>query len=88
MRVGQNGEVKRWLALHRWWLSGFTIALALIRVAVAAGLGGFGPNASDLARGVSAALAIYDLLCLVMAVVTVVAFVQYGRIFNARVPTE
>ncbi len=88
MRLKQHGSVKRRLALSRWWLGGFTVALVLIRVAVAAGLGELGLKASGLANGVSAVLAAYDLLCVVMAVATVVAFVQYGRIFNARIPTE
>ena len=80
--------MKRWLALRRWWLGGFTVALVLIRVASAAVLGGFGLSAPELARGVSAAFTVYDVLCLALAMVTAAAFVQYGRIFNARVPTE
>ncbi len=80
--------MKKRLALLRWWIAGLTIALVAVRIVISAGMEIFGPVAADPYSAVSLATAVIDLLCLGLAVTTVVAFVQYGRIFNARVPTE
>ncbi len=80
--------MKLWLALRRWWITGVTLGLLAVRVAVATGIGLAGPSGVWQSPAVSAATAAVDVLTLTLAVVAVVAFVQYGRLFNARVPTE
>lgn len=80
--------MKRNLALRRWWLAILTVILVAVRIAIAAGIELFGPAGGDPYSALSVVTAACDVLCLGLAVVTVVAFVQYGRIFNARVPTE
>ena len=80
--------MKRWLALRRWWIAGLALGLLAVRVAVAAGIGLVGPSGVWQSPALSAATAALDVLTLALAVVALVAFVQYGRIFNARVPTE
>jgi hypothetical protein len=40
------------------------------------------------AVGAAAALTLLNVACLVTAIVAIVGFVLYGRIYNARVPTE
>ena len=74
--------MKRRLALRRWWIAGFTAGLVAVRILIAVvteWLDGSGLPALTVAL---------DVLALGLAVVAVVAFVQYGRLFNARVPTE
>ena len=80
--------MKRAIAVRRWWIAGATAALVAVRIAIAAAFGLLGTDAADLGVGVTAALTIVDVLCLALAVATIVAFVQYGRIFRTRVPTE
>jgi len=80
--------MKRWLALRRWRLAGVTIGLVAVRILIAIGIETFGAPAGSAARGLTALTAVLDVLALGLAVVVVVAFVQYGRLFNARVPTE
>ena len=75
--------MKRWLALRRWRIAGLTIGLVAVRVLIAIGIEMVGG-----ARGLPALTTVLDVLALGLAVVAVVAFVQYGRLFNARVPTE
>ena len=81
-------DLKRWLAVRRWWVAAITVALVAVRIVIGVGVGIAGAHAgsgTDLAAVVTAIL---DVLALGLAVVTLVAFVQYGRIFKARVPTE
>ena len=80
--------MKRALAVRRWWIAGATAALVAVRIAIAAAFGLLGREPSELGDGVAAALTVVDVLCLALALTTVVAFVQYGRIFRTRVPTE
>ena len=80
--------MKRALALRRWWVAGTTAALVAIRIAIAAALSLLDRDPTDLGVGFTAALTVVDVLCLALAVAAVVAFVQYGRIFRTRVPTE
>ena len=80
--------MKRAIAVRRWWIAGATAALVAVRIAIAAAFGLLGTDAAELGVGVTAALTIVDVLCLALAVATIVAFVQYGRIFRTRVPTE
>ena len=77
--------MKRMLAVRRWWIVGLILALVVVRVVAAAALNLLGSAAADVGQ---AALIAVDVTCLILAVVAVVAFVQYGRLFNARIPTE
>ena len=79
--------MKRWLAVRRWWIVGLTASLVAVRIAIAIGIELFEPAATvnNALTGVAAAC---DVLGVGSAVAAVIAFVQYGRIFNARVPTE
>ena len=80
--------MKKRLALLRWWIAGLTIALVAVRIVISAGMEIIRTAEADPYGAVSLGTAVIDLLCLGLAVTTVIAFVQYGRIFNARVPTE
>ena len=80
--------MKRWLALHRWWIAGAAAGPVAVRILVAVGIQWLGAGGGDGGRALSALTAALDILALGMAVVALVAFVQYGRLFNARVPTE
>ena len=80
--------MKRALALRRWWIAAATAALVAIRIVIAAAISVLGHEPSDLGTGFTAALTVIDVLCLALAVTAIVAFVQYGRIYRTRVPTE
>ncbi len=80
--------MKRWLALRRWrllWLlvgaSGFRIILA-----IAVRLAGIQETIPEIARLIAAAG--FDLALLALAVIVLTAFVQHGRIYSPRIPTE
>ena len=81
-------DVKRWLAVRRWWIVAITVALVVVRIVIGVGAGLAGPGAEPGTSAAAVVTAILDVLALGLAVVTLVAFVQYGRIFKARVPTE
>lgn len=80
--------MKRWLALRRWWIAGATMGLVVVRICIAACMEIFGAAVTDRNSALAVVTTAWDLLSLGLAVTTVVAFVQHGRIFNARVPTE
>ena len=80
--------MKRTLALRRWWIAGATAALVAVRIAIAAAFSLLGQYPADLGGGIMAALTVIDVLCLALAATAIVAFVQYGRIYRTRVPTE
>ncbi len=80
--------MKRWLALRRWWIAGVTAGLVTVRILIAVGIEALGIAGDSGSRGLPALTAALDVLALGLAIVAVVAFVQYGRLFNARVPTE
>lgn len=80
--------MKRWLAVRRWWIVGLTASLVAVRVAIAASAKLVATDARTSGDAVAVVTAVLDVLALGMAVVALVAFVQYGRIFKARVPTE
>ena len=79
--------MKRKLALRRWWIAGFTAGLVAVRILIAVVMEWLGV-AGGGGSGLLALTIALDVLTLGLAVVAVVAFVQYGRLFNARVPTE
>ncbi len=80
--------MKRWLALNRWRLV-LSLACAVIPRIVAAvvvhALATQFANESWIWLVVST---LWDVSLCILAILTVVAFVQYGRIFNPRIPTE
>ncbi len=76
--------MKRALALRRWWIAGATAALVALRIAIAAAFRLLGHEPG----GMAAALTVVDVLCLALAVTAIIAFVQYGRLYRTRVPTE
>lgn len=79
--------MNRWLALHRWRLLSTTIGLVALRVAIALLLQFV--DAADLPVAVRVPIVVVCSVAMcVAAVATVIAFVQYGRIYNARIPTE
>ena len=80
--------MKRWLAVRRWWLAAITVVLVVVRIAIAASFGSIVSGADGRSDAVALVTAVLDVLALGHAVVALVAFVQYGRIFRARVPTE
>ena len=80
--------MKRWLAVRRWWIAAITIVLVVVRIAIAAGVGWIVSGADGGSDTVALVMAVLDALALGLAVVALMAFVQYGRIFRARVPTE
>ena len=80
--------MKRWLAVRRWWIAGSTAGLVAVRILIAIGIQLFAAAGEDRGGGLPALTAVLDVLLIGMAVVALVAFVQYGRLFNARVPTE
>ena len=77
--------IKRWLAVRRWRLLWAAVALVAIRIAGAAALRFAGGAAGGLP---AAALTACDVVIVALAVIAAIAFVQYGRIYRARVPTE
>ena len=80
--------VKRWLAVRRWRLLGAAVALVVIRIAGAAALRFAGGDDDGGGRWPAAALTGCDAVIIALAVIAAIAFVQYGRIYRARVPTE
>lgn len=81
-------DLKRWLAVRRWWVAAITALFVVVRIAIAAGFELVATDARTSGDAVTVVTLILDVLALGTAVVALVAFVQYGRIFKARVPTE
>lgn len=77
--------MKEALAVRRWWIVGLAGVLLTVRISVAITLRLLG---SEPAGAGLAALVACDAACLVLGTVAIVAFVLYGRIYNARIPTE
>lgn len=77
--------IKRWLAVRRWRLLRVTAALVAIRI-VGAALLRF--DRGDGGGWPAAALTAGDVVIIALTVIVAIAFVQYGRIYRARVPTE
>ena len=80
--------MKKWLARRRWRLLWALVGAAGSRVilAIVFGLPGVQEAIPYLTQ--LAVATVFDLLLLVLAVVVLAAFVQHGRIYNARIPTE
>ncbi len=83
-----KSTMKRWMALHRWLLLWVLIGSAAGRVLLAIA---FRLTESEAAIAGTAKLVLataFDVALLGLAVLVLIAFVQYGRIYNARIPTE
>lgn len=79
--------MKRWLALNRWrLLLGLGVVLGL-RVVLAIA---FAVSAADLVPTAIrvAIVTLWDVAMCILIVIAIAAFVQYGRIYNPRIPTE
>ena len=75
-------SLKRWLAARRWRFLWAALILAALRIAGAALLRFTGPELP------ATALTAWDVAIAALAVAAAIAFVQYGRIYRARIPTE
>ena len=80
--------MKEMLAVGRWRIVGVLISLVVIRVIASIGFRLTGIERGDGFDPRMAVVTVVDLVCIVLAVIVIVGFVLYGRIYNARVPTE
>ena len=80
--------MKEMLAIGRWRIVGVLISLVVIRVIAFIGFRLAGMEQGDGFDLRLAVITAVDSVCIVLAVIAVVGFVLYGRIYNARVPTE
>ena len=76
------------LARWRWRLLIAAAALVGIRVIIAIALQMLRSGPAELSGWIPIALAALDAISLLLIVAAIVGFVLYGRIYNARVPTE
>ncbi len=80
--------MKRWLALRRWRLLLLTASVVGLRVILSLVFHFVdGERPAILAARLTTLTACDVAMCL-LVVATVVAFVQYGRLYNPRIPTE
>ena len=80
--------MKEMLAIGRWRIAGVLISLVVIRVIASIGFKLAGIERGDGLDVRMAVVTAVDSVCIVLAVIAIVGFVLYGRIYNARVPTE
>lgn len=80
--------MKEMLAVGRWRIAGVLISLVVIRVIASIGFRLIGIEQGDGFDVRLALVTAVDPVCIVLAVIAIVGFVLYGRIYNARVPTE
>ena len=80
--------MKRWLALRRWRLLLITAAIVGLRVVLSLVFHVVDSERPTILAARLATLTACDVAMCVLAVATVVAFVQYERLYNARIPTE
>ena len=80
--------MKEMLAIGRWRIAGVLICLVVVRVIASIGFRLIGMEQGDGFDVRSAVVTAVDSVCIVLAVIAIVGFVLYGRIYNARVPTE
>ena len=77
-------SLKRWLAARRWRFLWAALILAALRIAGTALLRFTGYEALLPPTALTA----WDVAIAALAVAAAIAFVQYGRIYRARIPTE
>ena len=80
--------MKRWLALNRWRLLWALIGSAACRVILAIAFRLIGSEGAMQGTAKLVVATVFDVALLALAVAVLIAFVQYGRIYNARIPTE
>ncbi len=80
--------MKEMLAVGRWRIVGVLMSLVVIRVIASIGFRLAGMEQGDGFDVQLAVVTAVDSVCIVLAVIAIVGFVLYGRIYNARVPTE
>ena len=76
--------LKQWLAVRRWRFLWAALILAAFRIAGAALLRFTGHEGLLPPTALTA----WDVAIGALAVAAAIAFVQYGRIYRARIPTE
>ena len=72
------------LAIWRWRLVGLASAVIVIRVIASLAFGAI-ESESALSAGL---VVVFGIVFIVLAALAIAGFVWYGRIYNARVPTE
>ena len=80
--------MKRWLALRRWRLLLLTVAVVGLRVILSLVFHFVDNERPAILAARLPTLTACDVAMCALAVATIVAFVHYGRLYNARVPTE
>ena len=80
--------MKRWLARNRWRLLWALTGAAACRVILAIAFRLTGSEGAMPSTARLVVTTVFDVALLGLAVVVLIAFVQYGRIYNARIPTE
>ena len=80
--------MKEWLALQRRRLAWCVVGVVAVRVAATLIFQFAGGDAAGWETARLIAIAALDLGIIALAITAVIAFVQYGRIYRARVPTE
>ena len=81
-------SVKVKLAQWRWRLVVAALAVVAVRIAAAVALAALGDGRVADSGGRLALITALDALALALAGLSIAAFVLYGRIYQARVPTE
>ena len=81
-------SVKVKLAQWRWRLVGITLAIVAIRIIAAVAWAALGDGPVADGGGRLALITALDALALALVGPIIAAFVLYGRIYRARVPTE
>ena len=80
--------MKRWLALNRWRLV-LSLACAVIpRIIASVAVNVLFTEFAAESWAWLVVATLWDISLCILVILTVVAFVQYGRIFNPRIPTE
>ena len=80
--------MNRWLALRRWLLLGLTAVLVCLRIVIEVVFHILDEGRVAAGPAGLAILIVFSIAMCIAAVATIVAFVQHGRIFNPRIPTE
>jgi len=80
--------MNKWLALRRWRLVLLTASVVGLRVILSLVFHVVDSERPAMLAARLATLTACDVAMCVLLVATVVAFVQYGRLYNPRIPTE
>ena len=80
--------MKRWLALNRWRLVLLLACVVVPRIVAAVAVNALATEFANDSWIWLVIATLWDIGLCILVMLTVVAFVQYGRIFNPRIPTE